>query len=290
MLLNLAKEAAIAGTPTSFFSLEISAEQCTNRLISSICGIPYGALIKGRHKDRSFSAEDWKAIREAGDYLRTLPIYFDESGSTDINDIIYSAYDMQQQFGCGLTVLDYLQKAGDRKVKGSKAYEVVSSVSGKIKDANLKMKSPWLWGSQLSRGIESRDNKRPQLEDLRESGKIEEDATIIVGLYRDDYYKLRRATEDAKKGAMFVPPIFDYEFEMDFLKYRNGEPGVAKLWCDVRTGQFADEPPLIPVKPEERELNPAAHRPKWVQQYPANGASSFPDIARQLAPENDTPF
>jgi replicative DNA helicase len=248
VLLHHAKHAAIAGVPTSFFSLEIDAEECTNRLISSECLIPYSSLLKGRHWDgRPFNQHDWQKIRDATDYIKTLPIYFYEGGSTDINDLMYAAYDFQQRFECRLTVFDYLQKMKDRTIRSGKPYEVVSSVTGKLKDMNLLMKEAILAGSQLSRAVEAetRKNKRPQLDDLRESGKIEEDGSIVVGLYRDDYYKLKRAKTEASLGNPFIPPDLDNELEYDFLKNRNGQPGGVKLWADVKTNRIFDREPIL---------------------------------------------
>lgn len=292
VLLHHAKEAAKAGYPTTFISLEIDAEQCTNRLISSECLIPYSDLLKGRHDNgRPFSSDDWKVIGDAADYIASLPIHFYEGGSTDINDLVYAAYDFQQKHMTMLTVMDYMQKAEDRLVRSGKAYEVVSSISGKIKSANLKMKQPWVVGSQLSRAIESeaRKNKRPQLDDLRESGKIEEDASIVSGLYRDDYYKLKRAKNDASQGHPFIMPEFDNKLEYDFLKNRNGKVGMVKLWVDVKTNRILDNDPNYVPSPPRLHTEPPADR--YVNKFPDGIGRSFAEPQREESDDpNSHPF
>lgn len=178
--------AAKSGVPVAFVTLEMSAIQLTIRMLSSISGV-FGEKIK----TDDLSDYDKRLLVTAQEKMAKLPIYFyDAENSDDIGDISNQMRNWKRKFGIGLVIIDYLQLVTDRTVKGSDETARISSVSRKIKRRiQSALKVPVLALSQLSRAIEARSDKRPIQSDLRSSGQIEQDASIIIGLYRGDYYE-----------------------------------------------------------------------------------------------------
>ncbi|RYC70743.1 replicative DNA helicase [Spirosoma sordidisoli] len=267
-----ADAAASDKTGVGIISLEMSAEDNVMRLISGRCRVPYSELRRGKHADGTpFTPEEWRAIEKARDEINSLPLHFYTKHSYDIADLTYTALDWQQRYGIGLLIVDYVQLLEDRTVKGNDQQRV-SAVSRKLKQLNFRTEMPILALAQLSRAVETRKNKRPIMTDLRETGQLEQDGGIIIGLYRDDYYKLQRA-KNQRADATLVMPDFDNTIEYDLLKNRNGEVRMAKLWCDIATNRIADDAPGL---------------------LPYNGISA-PTPSRALAPvqaedESDVPF
>ena len=184
MALNILLEAGKkSGKNVAFFSLEMSREQLALRLISSECFVDNKKLVTGK-----LTEEDWEKVAVAADSLNRSRIFIDDDSSVSVADISAKCRRMDN---LGLVIIDYLQlmqSAGGRTYSGENRQQVVSDISRALKFMAKELDVPVLCLSQLSRANESRSDKRPMLSDLRESGAIEQDADIVMFLYREGYY------------------------------------------------------------------------------------------------------
>jgi replicative DNA helicase len=195
----------------AIFSLEMSKEQLVQRLLASESGIDSSYLRAGRIHETQ-----WEPLSRAIGTLSQLPIYIDDSPNPSVNEIRSSARRLQAERpdGLGLIMLDYLQLMGGGDGTDGRVQEL-SKITRSLKGLARELHVPIIALSQLSRGVEARTNKRPLMSDLRESGAIEQDADLIVLLYRDDYYN----PDSPEKGVC----------ELILAKHRNGPVGTVKL-------------------------------------------------------------
>jgi replicative DNA helicase len=198
-------------TGVAIFSLEMSKEQLVQRLLASESGIDSNYLRAGRIHE-----SQWEPLSRAIGTLSQLPIYIDDSPNPSVNEIRSSARRLQAERpeGLGLILLDYLQLMGGGDGTEGRVQEL-SKITRSLKGLARELHVPIIALSQLSRGVEARTNKRPLMSDLRESGAIEQDADLIVLLYRDDYYN----PDSPEKGVC----------ELILAKHRNGPVGTVKL-------------------------------------------------------------
>ena len=184
MALNILLEAGKkSGKNVVFFSLEMSREQLAMRLISSECFVDNKKLVTG-----NLAPEDWEKIMVATESLNRSHILIDDDSTVSVADILAKC---RRVDNLGLVIIDYLQlmqSAGGRQYSGENRQQVVSDISRALKIMAKELDVPVLCLSQLSRANESRSDKRPMLSDLRESGAIEQDADIVMFLYREGYY------------------------------------------------------------------------------------------------------
>ena len=184
MALNILLEAGKkSGKTVAFFSLEMSREQLALRLISSECFVDNKKLVTGK-----LTEEDWEKVAVAADSLNRSKILIDDDSSVTVADINAKCRRVED---LGLVIIDYLQlmqSAGGKQYSGENRQQVVSDISRALKIMAKELNVPVLCLSQLSRANESRSDKRPMLSDLRESGAIEQDADIVMFLYREGYY------------------------------------------------------------------------------------------------------
>ena len=184
MALNILLHAGkYSGKSVVFFSLEMSREQLAMRLISNESFVDNKKLVTGR-----LSEDDWDKVAAAAAALNQTRIYIDDNPTLSVADMNAKCRRVEN---LGLVVIDYLQlmqSAGGRQYSGENRQQVVSDISRALKIMAKELNVPVLCLSQLSRANESRSNKRPMLSDLRESGAIEQDADIVMFLYREDYY------------------------------------------------------------------------------------------------------
>ncbi|MGH8002746.1 MAG: replicative DNA helicase [Brasilonema sp.] len=217
--LNLAHNiAASYKLPVGVFSLEMSKEQLAQRLLASEAEIETGYLRSGR-----ISQTQWEPLSRAIGMLSDMPIYIDDTPNITVTEMRSQARHLQAQLGTelGLIVIDYLQLmegAGDNRV------QELSRITRSLKSLARELSIPVIALSQLSRGVESRTNKRPMLSDLRESGSIEQDADLVIMLYRDDYYN----SDSVDRGIA----------EVIIAKHRNGPTGTIKLLFDPQYTKF----------------------------------------------------
>ncbi|MGB3296276.1 MAG: replicative DNA helicase, partial [Phormidesmis sp.] len=218
-VLNVARN--IAGThkqPVAVFSLEMSKAQLIYRLLSSEAKIESGRLRTGR-----ISQHEWEPMGHAINTLSQLPIFIDDTPGIGVSEIRSKSRRLQAEQGgtLGLILIDYLQLmegTGDNRVQ--ELSKITRSLKGLARELNV----PVIALSQLSRGVESRTNKRPMMSDLRESGAIEQDADLIMMLYREEYY-------DADTPDRGIAEII-------LTKHRNGPTGTVKLLFQPEYTQF----------------------------------------------------
>jgi replicative DNA helicase len=196
--------------PVAIFSLEMSGPQLAMRFLSSAGRIDHTKIRTGRLSD-----EDWEKMSVALGKLHEAPIHIDETGALNASDLRARARRLHRQFGrLGLIVIDYLQLMTALRDNENRATEI-SEISRSIKALAKELQVPIIALSQLSRKVEERNDKRPLMSDLRESGAIEQDADIILMMYREEYYK----PDTTEKGVA----------EVIIGKHRNGPTGVVKL-------------------------------------------------------------
>jgi replicative DNA helicase len=211
-MLNIAQYAAVRHKKTvAYFSLEMPREQLANRLLCSEALVDMQAVRQGNLAD-----EDWDKLARAMSPLAQAPIYIDDTSSITISEMRSRLRRMQIERGLDIVFIDYLQLMNPegRHNSGNRQTEI-SEISRQMKILSQELKVPVIAGSQLSRALEGRPNKRPLLSDLRDSGAIEQDADVVMFLYRDDYYN---PETDEKNVA-----------EVIVGKQRNGPLGTVRL-------------------------------------------------------------
>lgn len=180
--LNIAEKVADAGNPVAVFTLEMSREEVVTRLLSSMAGVDSHSLRTGQ-----LGPELWqKVVREAS-RLYQMPLYVDDSPDLTVTAIRAKARRMARHHGLALLVVDYLQLMSGPSRSESRQQEI-ADISRNLKNLARELHVPVIAVSQLNRALEARENKRPRLGDLRESGAIEQDADIVLFIYRDEYY------------------------------------------------------------------------------------------------------
>jgi replicative DNA helicase len=204
--------------PILVFSLEMSKDQLVQRLIASEAGVDSSRLRAGR-----ISPNEWDPVLKAVDRISELPIFIDDNASMTMMEMRSQARKLQAENGgkLGLIMIDYLQLmegGGDNRV------QEISKITRSLKGLARELQVPLIALSQLSRSVEARNNKRPMMSDLRESGSIEQDADLIIMLYRDAYYNPDTPDRDIT--------------ELIITKHRNGPTGVVKLVFDPALTKF----------------------------------------------------
>ncbi|PDY45266.1 replicative DNA helicase [Bacillus pseudomycoides] len=224
--LNIALHAAKSGTAVGLFSLEMSNKQLLKRMVSCLGEVSGKRLKNPKHR---FTIEDWgttsRAFAEIGDL--SLEIY-DKAGVTT-QEIWVQVRKLKRKYGDKklLVIIDYLQLiTGDSKYRGNR-FQEMSEISRKLKLMARDLNVCVIALSQLSRGVESRQDKRPLLSDLRETGQIEQDADVIMLMYRDDYYDKETENKDVT--------------EIQIAKHRNGPIGGMKLRFLKEFGKFVED-------------------------------------------------
>ncbi len=209
--LNIATNAAVrAKTPVAIFSLEMSKEQMASRILCSEAMVDSNKVRTGKVED-----DDWRKLAEASGILSEAGIYIDDTPGISIMEIRAKCRKMKIEKNIGLVVIDYLQLVqGSSKRAGSREQEI-AEISRSLKILAKEINVPVIALSQLSRAPEQRPDHRPMLSDLRESGSIEQDADIVIFLYRDDYYN-----QDSEKKNIA---------EVILAKHRAGSTGTVEL-------------------------------------------------------------
>ncbi|OQB06705.1 MAG: Replicative DNA helicase [bacterium ADurb.Bin212] len=223
IVLNIAEHIAIEEKiPVGIFSLEMSKEQLVDRLLSSQAGVDSWKLRTGNLSD-----EDFPRIGYAMGVLSEAPMYFDDTPGQNVMEIRAKARRLQMEHGLGLIIIDYLQLMEGRSKGGDpNRVQEISEISRSLKGLARELNVPVIALSQLSRAVEHRPDKRPQLSDLRESGSIEQDADVVMFLYRDEYYD----PETDKKGIT----------EILIKKHRNGPTGFVEVYFQPEQMRFRD--------------------------------------------------
>src|SRR5688572_28797879 len=217
LALNIAEHVAVDnGLPVAVFSMEMSASQVATRMLGSIARVDQHKMRTGKLND-----SEWGSLSDAMGKLHETPIYIDEGGALTALEVRARARRLKRQFSkLGLVVIDYLQLMASSQQGENRATEI-SEISRSLKAMAKELDVPVIALSQLNRALEQRPNKRPVMSDLRESGAIEQDADVILAIYRDEVYN----PETPDKGTA----------EVNILKQRNGPIGPVTL---TFLGQF----------------------------------------------------
>ena len=205
------------------FNMEMPAEQLAMRILSSLGQIDGFKLRTG-----NLVNQDWRRINEASYQLAESNLVIDDTAGTTIGEIRAKCRRLaSSEKGLALVVIDYLQLISGGRNYGVNRQQEVSDISRSLKTLSLELGIPIIALSQLSRSVESRDDKRPMMSDLRESGSIEQDADIVGFLYRDDYYNKEARTEDNNSNSEFI-----------IAKHRNGPTKTIELLFKKNTSTF----------------------------------------------------
>lgn len=230
------KEGGIVG----FYSLEMSADQLATRILSDQSGISGDAIRKGNIRQ-----EDFRKFVEASQVLSQIPLYIDDTPALSIGAVRQRARRLKRQYGLDMLIIDYLQLlrgSGSRQSSENRVLEV-SEITRGLKAIAKELQIPVIALSQLSRGVESREDKRPMLSDLRESGSIEQDADVVMFIYRDEYYLSRAEPEvGTEKHLEWQDKMARAHnvAETIIAKQRHGPIGTVKLFFDGNLTRFSD--------------------------------------------------
>lgn len=247
--LNLAQNALDRGKGVAIFSLEMPAEQLMLRMLSAKTSIPLQKLKVGDMGD-----DQWSRLTSAADEMAKKKFFVDDNGSVDIHKVRAKLRKLKSQHPeISMAIIDYLQlmtSAGNRD-----RHIEVSDISRGLKLLARELNIPIIALSQLNRGLESRGDKRPMLSDLRESGAIEQDADMILFVYRDDVYRMREEKEKEQKarteGKEYKSNFFEKPEELAEVivgKNRNGPVGVANLVFQKACTKFIDGGGRVPIE------------------------------------------
>ena len=221
--LNIAANVALKEKKTvAFFSLEMSKQQLVQRMLCSEGGIDSQKL-----KNADLSTEDWEKLVRTADKVSAAPLYIDDTAGITVNELRSKARRLKAEHGLDLIIIDYLQLMQGRSKGGSdNRQQEISDISRSLKAVARELNVPVIALSQLSRSVESRQIKRPMLSDLRESVSLEQDADIVMFLYREDYYD----PETANKNIT----------EVIVAKHRNGPVDTVKMFFKKEFTRFND--------------------------------------------------
>ncbi len=243
LVLNMTQKAIERGEGVAFFSLEMPAEQLMLRLLSTETSIPLQKLRVGDLTD-----DEWSNLSKSADKMASRKLFVDDGGMATIHHVRSKLRKLKGQHPeISMAIIDYLQlMSGDNK-EGRQ--QVISEISRGLKQLARELQIPIIALSQLNRGVESRDNKRPMLSDLRESGSIEQDADIVMFVYRDDVYreaaekeKEMKAKAEGKEYENTFQNKPEEETELIVGKHRNGPTGTVRLIFQKRFTRFVDAP------------------------------------------------
>ena len=238
---HAAKNGGIVG----FFSLEMSSEQLATRIIAEQSGVASYKIRRGDIED-----DEFHRISEAAREMQSIPFYIDQTGGISIAQLVARARRLKRQRGLDVLVVDYLQLLSGSKSKGDNRVQELTEITTGLKALAKELAVPVIALSQLSRQVENRDDKRPQLSDLRESGSIEQDADVVMFVYRDEYYLANREPKPgSEEHAKWMADMHQAHGKAEVIigKQRHGPTGTVTLSFEAeltRFGNFISEDSL----------------------------------------------
>lgn len=266
-VLSMAKNMAMDfSIPLAIFSLEMSNVQLVNRILSNVCEIPGDTIRSGR-----LSQDEWDRLTTRQNYLFGAPMYIDETPGLSITELRTKARRLVREHGVRMIIIDYLQLMNATGMKFGSREQEVSTISRNLKALAKELNIPIIALSQLNRSTETREDKRPVLSDLRESGAIEQDADFVAFIHRPEYYT--RSSEDAEGR--------DIRGLAEFIvaKHRSGQVGTVKLRFVDKYVRFEDwnKGTTIRTATVQSRMNSekTAPPPAPDDTDPFNGADSF---------------
>jgi replicative DNA helicase len=225
------------GAPILFFSLEMAAQQLSARILSEQTEIEMWKIRNGK-----FSDSEWENFVLKMQDLSTLPLYIDDSGGISIAQIAARARRMKREKNIGVVIIDHIQLVAPARKVENRVQEI-TEISKNLKVLAKELDVPVIALSQLSRSVDSRDDKRPVLSDLRESGSIEQDADVVMFVYREAYYlKTKKPAEDDPEFTKWSEKMERVNHLADVLveKHRHGATNKIELFFDDRFTRFKD--------------------------------------------------
>ena len=228
----------VNGGIVGFFSCEMSAEQLATRILAEQTGIASSLIRRG-----GITEADFEKIRDYSIELQTLPLFVDETGGLSIAQLAARARRLKRQKGLDLIVVDYIQLLQGSQRRSDNRVQEVTEITTSLKALAKELTVPIIALSQLSRQVENRDDKRPQLADLRESGSIEQDADVVLFVYREEYYLAN------KEPRIGTPEYEKWQLDMSLVhgraeviigKQRHGPTGTVDLQFEGQFTRFSD--------------------------------------------------
>jgi replicative DNA helicase len=233
-------EKTVDGGVVGFFSLEMSAEQLATRIIAEQSEIPSERIRRGMVDEAEF-----RRLVEATQQMQSIPLYIDHTGGISVAQLAARARKLKRQKGLDMIVVDYVQLlAGSSKRASDNRVQEITEITTGLKALAKELDVPIIALSQLSRQVEQREDKRPQLSDLRESGSIEQDADVVMFVFREEYYVQRQEPSTTK-----VEEHQKWQDEMDQVqgiaeaiigKQRHGPTGTVRLQFSADVTRFSD--------------------------------------------------
>ena len=226
------------GGIVGFFSLEMSSEQLATRVIAEHSGVPSYKIRRGEIREDEFGR-----VADAAREMERIPLYIDQTGGISIAQLTARARRLKRQKGLDILVVDYLQLLSGAAKKGENRVQELTEITTGLKALAKELAVPIIALSQLSRQVEQRDDKRPQLSDLRESGSIEQDADVVIFVYREEYYLKN------KEPKMGTEEYFKWQTEMEQVhgraeviigKQRHGPTGTVALHFEAEITRFSN--------------------------------------------------
>jgi replicative DNA helicase len=230
--------ASVDGGIVGFFSLEMSSEQLATRIIAEQSGVSSSRIRRG-----DISEQEFHLVSQAMREMQSIPFYIDPTGGLSIAQLTARARRLKRQKGLDLLVVDYLQLLSGAKSKSENRVQELTEITTGLKALAKELNVPIIGLSQLSRQVEQRDDKRPQLSDLRESGSIEQDADVVLFVYREEYYlkgkEPRIGTEEHMKWMAEMEHAHG-RAEVIIGKQRHGPTGTVELQFEAELTRFGN--------------------------------------------------
>lgn len=227
--LNLVRNAALSNKniPVAFFSLEMSSQQLVQRLLSAESEVWLEKISRGKMDDNEYATLYARGIQRLAD----APIYIDDTPALNVFELRAKARRLKNKHKIGMIIIDYLQLMSGTGQKGQNREQEISTISRNLKTLAKELMVPIIALSQLSRAVENRQEKQPQLSDLRESGAIEQDADMVMFIYRPEYYEIQNdAMGESTKGLT----------EVKIAKHRNGSLETIRLKAKLHIQKFVE--------------------------------------------------
>lgn len=277
-VLNEVLECGLNNIPVAFFSLEMSTNQIIGRFLSIISGIEITKInnFNLSHSERVY-------LKECADVLASLPIHIEDTGGLSPIEMKIKCNKLKREHGIKMVVVDYLQLMKIKNKKLNNRENEISEISQSLKNLAKSLDVPVIALSQLSRNVEQRgSSKRPLLSDLRDSGSIEQDADVVMFIYRPEYYKIEQWDDEEAAPT-------ENQAEIDVAKYRHGETGYCRLGCELKYMRFMAVDDLGQdithryFRNKPQPVKPEAEEPKELPKLNPNQAFSIED-------KSDIPF
>lgn len=228
----------VTGGKVGFFSLEMSAEQLGTRIVSDQAGINSAYIRRGK-----FSEAEFARIKDVERERNSIPLHIDDTGGLNVSQLCSRARRLKRKHGLDLLVIDYLQLIAGGKQRRDNRTQELTEITTNLKALAKELHVPIIALSQLSRAVENRDDKRPQLSDLRESGSIEQDADVVIFVFREAYYlELKEPKEGSDERIKWEQDMSALSGKADLIiaKQRHGFTGNTQVHFDREHTRFSD--------------------------------------------------